>query len=202
MDRFYRIAQDILKGYEITFPEAQSLMETADKDVLSLVFAANTIREHFTGKFVDLCSIINAKSGNCSENCSFCAQSSHHKTEIKKYPLLDSNAIIARSREVYASGIKHFGIVIAGKGVTPNDFTRVVETVSIIKGEIKESQTIDCGLGLLTPAQAGELRDAGAGIYNHNLECSRSYFPEMCTTHTYDERVETIRNAHEAGLLT
>ena len=202
MNKFFDIASGIIQGRRLAFDEALGLMNTGDSEVMDLISAAGKIKEHFMGRSVDLCSIINAKSGNCTEDCSFCAQSSHHTTGIERYPLLDRDTIIRRSREVFSSGVKHFGIVIAGKKVLPKDFTTVLETVSAIKVEIGETRTIDTGLGLLTAGQARELADAGCGIYNHNLECSRSFFPAMCTTHTYDERVETIINAGQAGMRT
>jgi biotin synthase len=203
MTNYLALAEKVIKeNYEISFKEALSLINTPDENVMDLIYAANKIKQHFRGNEVDLCSIINAKSGNCSEDCSFCAQSAHNTANIETYNFLDKDLIIKRAKEAYQKGAKHFGIVISGKTITPKDFQVIIEIIASIRKDLNPGQTIDGSLGLLTKEQALKLKTAGMGVYSHNLECSKSFFPEMCSTHKYEERIHTIVNAQDAGMKT
>jgi len=165
-----------------------------------LLYAASELRCHFKGNSVKTCSIVNAKSGRCSEDCSFCAQSVHHNTDLKTYHLMQPDEILAAAadEELYS---KRFSIVTAGKGLGVDDFQSLKKTINGFKE--KGLKQLPCGsFGILSKEQFLDLKKAGLKRYHHNLEASRNYYPEICTTHSYDERIKTINNAKEAGLET
>ena len=197
---FEELTNRILDGGEITFEEASRLMETdKQRDIIHLTGFANSIRDEFKGSLINICAIINAKSGRCSEDCRFCSQSSHYSTAIDKYPLLKKDEIIDRARRAAESGINRFSIVVSGR-----DVKNSAEWESIC-GTIDEMRSIAgldicASLGTLTKESAGDLKKAGLKRYHHNLETSESFFPSICTTHSYEVRAETVRTAKEAGM--
>ncbi len=170
-----------------------------EKDAMhQLLFAATNIRLHYKGNTVKTCSIVNARSGRCSEDCSFCAQSAHHHTDLKSSSLMTTDEILyaAAKEEAYS---KRFGIVTAGKKMNNTDIALIKESIAAFKD--KDLKQIPCAsFGLLTEKNLLELKNAGLKRYHHNLEVSRNYYPNMCTTHSYEERLETISNAKKAGL--
>ena len=166
--------------------------------------AAEQVRQACCGTTVDLCSITNIKSGNCSENCSFCSQSAHHPGEESPiYGLRSQADIVADAKKAEAAGAKRFCLVSQGRGPkytaqkTP-DFAEVLATVRTIVEETNIKPC--CALGEVTLEQAEALREAGVTRYNHNLESSESYFPNIVTTHGWQDRVETIKNLKQAGI--
>ena len=164
----------------------------------SLLAAAGQIRKNYFGDSVELCSIVNAKSGTCSQNCAFCAQSSHHNTNIEQYPLISKEEIVRQSQEAAKNGAKCFGIVTSGPAVSDAELDEICEAIEAIRAEGKIIP--DASLGHLTEERARKLKDAGLIRYHHNLETSRSYFPKICTTHSYESRINTIKTAKDAGL--
>ncbi len=160
--------------------------------------ASNDLRLHFCGNSFDLCTIINGKSGSCSEDCKYCAQSVHYKTEILEYPLLDGETVLKEAVYNEKRGVLRFSIVTSGRNL--ND--REVDMVS----EIYSTLNINCRLslcashGLLTFEQLKKLKASGVSRYHNNLETSRRYFPEICTTHSYEEKIRTIKDSMKAGL--
>ncbi|MGM0472359.1 MAG: biotin synthase BioB [Bacillota bacterium] len=182
----------VLSGGEITPEEAKSLFELGEGQLMSLLAAANEIKEHYQGKKVDLCSIVSAKAGNCSEDCAFCAQSAHHDTEAVTYPLLDETEILKRAKEVEAEGAEHFGLVTSGRGVIDDqEFEQIIKIIERIK---EETSLEPCAsLGTLDEARADRLAEVGLKRFNHNLETSASHFAKICTTHTYKERMKTVK---------
>ena len=150
------------------------------------------------GTSFSLCSIINAKSGKCSENCAFCVQSAHFKTDTPVYPLKDREEILAAARTAKEIGAQRFSLVTSGRG--PSD--REVDTIASIIAEIRDTVGINVctSLGIMSRGQLKRLRDAGMSRYHHNLETSREFFDRIVSTHSFDERVETIRAAQEVGL--
>lgn len=143
-------------------------------------------------------SIISAQTGNCPEDCAFCSQSAHYDTQINAHPLMAAEMILKAAQEAEKLGAMDFCIVISAKGPTPRIFKKVLEAVDLIRENT--NLKIGCSLGELTEEQAFTLKEHGVWRYNHNLETCRSYFPNVCTTHTYDDRVRTARLVKRAGM--
>jgi len=145
-----------------------------------------------------LCSIINAKSGACSENCRFCTQSAHFPTETPIYPLLDSDEIIEAARQAKENGASRFSLVTSGRGASDQEVEELARRISAIRAAVDIKV---CGsFGILTKEQLGRLQAAGMDRYHHNLETSREFFPSICTSHAFADRVATIGAAHSLGL--
>lgn len=197
--RISTIADRIIMGGEIS-PEEASLLSTASgSDRYELFMAANRVKEHFVGNRISLCSIINAKSGRCAENCAFCAQSSHHSSDVPVYPLLDEESLVAGAHSAEKCGSICYGIVTSGTGISPGD--ELDRICSALKRIRRETSIIpSCSLGILDDFTAKMLKDAGSGTYHHNLETARSFFPQICSTHDYEEDVETVRAAKRSGM--
>ncbi len=181
--------------YHITKREALSLV-TENLQELSL--CAEKIKQKFCGNKFDMCSIISGKSGKCSENCKFCAQSSHYKTSIKEYPLLDSQNIFKEAKHNADKKVKRFSIVTSGKKLSDTEIDSVCQTYKNIKN--KCDILLCASMGLLSYEQLVKLKQAGVTRYHCNLETSRRFFPSICSTHTYDDKINTINLAKKAGL--
>ncbi len=176
---------------------ALALTQRRGADLYNLFASANKVRENFRGKRVDLCSIVNAKSGACPEDCSFCAQSSHSKTNANVYPLLNKENIIQAARSAKKHGVKRFCIVTSGKKPSKKD----LHTIATFITELRKQELLPCAtLGMLDSEQLKQLKDAGLNRYHHNLETSESFFSEICTTHTYKDKITTIESAMNLGL--
>jgi len=196
MSKIRQLQEKSIKRKPLSFEEARWLIERPDNETFELIEAADGIRRHFKSNKVKLCSIVNAKSGKCSENCSYCAQSAHHRTKIDVYPLMSSEEICASAKKAKESGGNCFGIVTSGKGInSEKEFNEVCKAVSRIKGMNRCAS-----LGILSLDQLKKLKGAGLTKFHHNLEAAKSYFPKVCTTHTFDDRVETVKSAKKAGL--
>ncbi|MDF2501160.1 MAG: Biotin synthase [Anaerosporomusa subterranea] len=194
------IGNKVLNGGAVTFDEALALTQIKENDIPILLGIANKVRDEFTGKEVDTCEIVNARSGNCSENCKFCAQSAHHKeVKLTVYSLMSEEEIVAAAKKAESEGAYRFCIVTAGCGMKSDpDFPKILSAIERIGRETSLNRC--CSLGTLETSHVKELKAAGITRYHHNLETSRSYFQEICTTHTYDERVQTIKRIKAAGL--
>jgi len=163
-----------------------------------LVARANQVRKELVGDTLDLCSILNARSGRCSEDCKFCAQSGRHHTETPVYPLKDANQIVGAARQAKAIGAQRFGIVTSGNRLTDAEADVVAEAIARIRQEIGIG--VCASLGALSLAQLQRLKAAGLSRYHHNIETSRRFYAEIVTTHDFQQRVETVAAAKEAGL--
>jgi len=150
------------------------------------------------GTSFSLCSIINAESGRCSEDCHFCAQSAHYQTEAPVYPLLDKAHIITAAREAQKNGASRFSLVTSGKGLAREDLPRMLEIIRAIRTEV--GIKVCASLGILGESELRQLKDAGVSRYHHNLESSREFFPQVCTTHSFGDRIATIKAAQTVGL--
>ncbi len=190
-----KLKDKILSGYNITYNEALSLIETPLNELLE---AADEIRKHFCSNIFDICSIINAKSGKCSENCKFCAQSAHYKTNISEYPLLDKETIIKNALYMAEKGVLRFSIVTSGKALTDKDVEILADTIKEIKS--KSNISICASLGLLTDENFKKLKDAGLERVHNNLETSENFFSSVCTTHTFDDKINALKAALQSGL--
>lgn len=186
----------IVGGDMIDHVTAVRLAAQIDKE--ELWNSADRLRQHFHGSRFALCSIINAKSGRCSENCRFCAQSGHHQTKIDEYDIIDTDKALEIARDNDHHEVHRISLVTSGRST--GDET--LDKLEHIYGSIREATMMKlCGsLGLLTSEKVQRLKDMGVVRYHCNLEASRNFFPTICTTHTWEEKVETIRLAREAGM--
>lgn len=193
------ISARIISGGEITEDEALRLSTVCGTDRYALFLAASQVKEHFVGSNVSLCSIINAKSGRCAENCAFCAQSSHHSSDVPVYPLVDEESLVAGAHAAEKCGSICYGIVTSGTGISPG---KELDRICAALGRIRKETSIapSCSLGILDDQTAKILKDAGSETYHHNLETARSFFPQICSTHDYEEDVTTVRSAKRAGM--
>lgn len=182
-------------GYSINKDEALSL---AEADLEELCRAADKIRAHFCGNGFDLCAIINGKSGKCSENCKYCAQSAYYQVSLEEHPLLDTGAIVAEAGYNYEHGILRYSIVTSGRYLSEGEMEAVCRAYRAIGESCSISRC--ASHGLLSYSQLVKLKEAGVTRYHNNLETSRRYFPSLCSTHTYDEKINTVKNAQKAGL--
>lgn len=194
-----RLERKISEGGAVDFDEAYILGRLSKPDELEKLYhAANRIRERYKGNKVDLCSIMNAKSGRCSEDCKYCAQSAHYHTEVEEYGLVCKDKALAIALENESCGVGRFSLVTSGRDLAGEDFKETLNIYGYIKEHVKIS--LCASHGILTHEQLLLLKRAGVETYHHNLETSREYYSRICTTHSYDERIETIRNAQNAGL--
>lgn len=199
--RIARLGARVLDGDAITREEARWLfgLETS-VDIFDLLSWANRLRERFKGNKVHLCSIVNAKAGACSENCRFCAQSSFYQTGSPKYGFVDPEPVAEAADEANKNGVTAVGLVAAWKGLNEGPILdEVCERVREMKvaGKVRP----DVSLGIIKSQHvADRLKEAGVECYGHNLESSRRFFPQTCTTHTYEDRLETIGFLKKAGL--
>lgn len=186
----------VLSGTPISRDDAIALFDIPDSEVMHLFALANSIRARL-GNTVDLCSISNARCGMCGEDCSFCAQSIHHNTNIATHPLLEEEELVNLAHLMQESGAGRFCIVTSGGDVDGQDFQDILKIIRRIK---KETQLSVCAsLGSLSREKAEALKDAGVSRIHHNLETSESYFGNVCTTHTYTDRLDTVRIALATG---
>ncbi len=191
------LTREVLNDTAITREDALRLLKLPLDDRSVLLTATDNLRRAHSGNRVKTCSIINAKSGRCSENCTFCAQSAHHKTALKHYPLMKADEMLKlAAREEHHS--RRCGIVTAGRGIRPEELETICEAISEFQQQGLRQEPC-ASLGILSSADFKSLKAAGLKRFHHNLEASRSFFPHICTTHTYDERVDTIKSAQNAG---
>lgn len=195
------LGERVLAGGELTRGEAEWLFQLDNSaDIYDLLAWANRIREHFKGNKVHLCSIVNIKAGGCPENCRFCAQSALYDTSAPRYGLVDKEAVMGAVEEAHRNNVTGLGIVAAWRGIGEGP---VLDDICDTLEEIRRSGKArpDASLGIIqSQAVADRLRAAGCECYNHNLETSRRFFSNVCTSHSYEERVQTIRYLKAAGI--
>lgn len=192
-------AERVLSGDLLTAEDALRLSTVTGPDLYLLFAEASRIREEFKGNTASLCSIINAKSGRCPENCAFCAQSSAHTTNVPVYPLVDEEELVRCARSAEQNGARCYGIITSGTGIRPGaELEKICRALRRIKAETGIEPS--CSLGILDSQTALMLKEAGMVTYHHNLETSRSFFPNICTTHDYQDDVETVLAVKRAGL--
>lgn len=190
-----KLADDIIRGHRIRRGDETDHFLTAELD--ELCRGADRIRRHFKGDHVDLCSIINGRSGKCTENCKFCAQSAHHCTGIEEYGFMSEDKILAECLHNEERGVQRFSIVTAGRTLSSDDFEKAVSAYRLLKSSSR--MELCASHGLLSQEQFDRLYSAGVRRYHANIETSRRNFPNICTTHTYDDKLECIRRAQKAG---
>ncbi len=182
----------------LTREEAGAVAAVPLDELPDLIALAHRVRLEYCGDAVELESLINAKSGACPEDCAFCSQSARYSTDVDVYPFLDLDEVLAAAKATREAGATQFCIVVAVRGPNERLLTKVIEAVQTVHDET--GLEVACSLGLLTAEQAQRLADADVRRYNHNLEAPREVFPSICTTHTYDDRVDTARLAIDAGM--
>ena len=192
-------AEKVLKGGEISREEAIELIKVPDQDTMLLLAMADRIRQRFNGDEVDVCAIVNARSGRCPENCKFCAQSAHYHTGVTEYPLLSVDELVAAAKKAKEAGAVRFSIVTSGRGQSKaDDFENILKALTRIKEEV--GIEICTSLGILTPEQANKLKEVGVTRYHANIETAPSHFPDICSTHSYEDKMSTIQAAKDAGI--
>ena len=198
-EKILTYANRVLNGGEITPDEAIELIHTSDEDTMILLAMADKIKQQFNDNTVDLCAIVNARSGKCPENCKFCAQSAHHDTGVQEYPFMDDESILNAARKAKEAGAIRFSIVTSGRNTSnPNEFAQIIRVLKKIREEI--GLEICCSLGLLTYDQAVKLKEIGVTRYHSNIETAPSHFKDICSTHNYQDKMSTISNAKKAGI--
>jgi biotin synthase len=187
-----------LAGESLTAADGMTILQARGAALTQILAGAHSLRERAFGEQVELCSIFNAKSGHCTENCAFCAQSTHYQTDAPVFPLKSREEIRAGALQAEAEGSHCFGIVTSGTRVRGKELEDILATIR----EIRTSTSIapSASLGILDKETARQLEEAGCVTYHHNLETARSFFPQICTTHDYEENVETVRLAKAAGM--
>ncbi|HWD08753.1 MAG TPA: biotin synthase BioB [Actinomycetota bacterium] len=185
-------------GEPLTFDEALALAELPTEELPALIAAAHRVRLARAGPGVELESIISAKTGGCAEDCAFCSQSRHWPSPVRPEPFLDVVALIDAARRSEQLGATEFCIVLAVRGPDDKIMRQTLEAVEALHEATR--LRVACSLGILTPDQAGALAAAGVHRYNHNLEAARSFFPQIVSTHSWEERHQTCRMVREAGM--
>ena len=193
------LAAKVLEGHKLTEAEALGILATPNYATLPLVGAAGTLRRKYFGNSVKVNYLVNLKSGLCPEDCTYCSQRLGSTAQILKYTWLKADEAVAQAGYGIAGGASRVCMVASGKGPTDRDVDRVATMVEQLKEEHPQVEVCAC-LGILKDGQAARLKDAGADAYNHNLNTSESLYPEICTSHSYQDRVNTVQQAQAAGL--
>ena len=190
------LAKEIIEGARLKPEDDLSLLLEAPLEELQA--AAGEVQRAFCGNHVDLCTILNGRSGRCSEDCKYCAQAACHHTGIEEYAFLPTEKIIENARANQRAGVNRFAIVTSGRALQGKEFDLAIAAY----GKMRDTLSIDlcASHGIISREQFRRLRKAGVTSYHHNIETSRRFFPHICTTHTYEDRIRTIRIAQEEGL--
>ena len=188
----------VLEGIRLSDHDFDKLINMPRSELVTISDAANKITRKFSGNKVDVEQIANIKKNYCSEDCSFCGQSAFFNTGIDSYQLLSAEEIVQRAKKAHDEGAESYCLVAAWREPSDSDFEKVCDIIKQINEKVGIS--IECSLGFLTMNQARQLKNLGVKRYNHNLETSRSKFPQICTTHTYQDRIDTLLIARQAGL--
>lgn len=188
-----------MRGEEITFSEAEKLYRIDDNNIMPILSSALRLTRKYRKDIVNLCAITAARSGLCPEDCAFCAQSSRHHTGLSVYPLISEGEMLKRAEEAQAHSANRFCIVTSGRSVNEKEIEAIARAIKKIKNKFPNLK-VDASLGILKEPEIEKLKAASLDRYNHNLETAESYFPKICTTHTYAERLSTIKLIKKAGI--
>lgn len=190
------LAQEIISGRRITREDDLSFFLTCS--LQELCEGADRIRAHFVGDKVDLCSIINGRSGRCPEDCKYCAQSAHYQTNCEVYDFLPEEKIMEACKMNESEGVNRFSIVTSGRALTGEEFDKAIHAFETMNRECKID--LCASMGFLNEEQLHRLHEAGVTSYHHNIETSRRNFPNICTTHSYDQKIETLKKVKAEGM--
>lgn len=191
-----KLADEIIAGRRISREDDLSTFLTCD--LKELCDGADRIREHFIGDKVDLCSIINGRSGKCPEDCKYCAQSAHNHTSCEIYDFLPEEKIVDACKLNESEGVDRFSIVTSGRSLSGDEFEKAIHAYETMHAECKID--LCASMGFLNAEQLHRLHEAGVTSYHHNIETSRRNFPNICTTHTYEQKIETLKLVKEEGM--
>jgi biotin synthase len=196
-----KFEEKVLMGEGLSCEEGYELINMPDNLIFDILASTEKIRKFFKHDEVNLCSIINAKSGLCPEDCSFCSQSAHYDTEVKTYPMVEPRKIVETAKSASKTGAREFSIVTSGTSLSKdNDVAVLAETLKEMRNDVAMERC--ASLGIMDAETLQKLKDAGLESYHHNLETARSFFPNICTTHDYEEDVNTVRTAKRLGFYT
>ena len=196
---FIKMCQEkVFSGERISVEDARKLFNVPDEDLKELSKCANEITRDYNGNKVDVEQLNNIKKNACSEDCTFCGQSAFFDTGIETYQLPTPEEVVIKAKKAKEEGADSYCLVAAWKEPSPKDFIKVCKIITEIN--VKVGISVECSLGFLTKQQASKLKELKVKRYNHNLETAKSKFPEICTTHTYQDRLDTLEIAREAGL--
>lgn len=199
MYKWKELADKVLNGYEINKEEALAILQSSDDEILNVMDAAFKIRKYYFGKKVKLNMIISTKTGHCPENCGYCAQSIDSTAQIEKYTMMTKEQIIAGAKRAHDLKSGTYCIVASGRGPTNRELDVVTSAVKEIKKEYTDMRVCAC-LGILRDGQAEKLKAAGVDRYNHNLNTSKEHHSNITTSHTYDDRVNTVGKVKNVGI--
>lgn len=195
---YQELAKRIIAGEKLSRNEAVAILDSPAADLLEVMGGAFRIRYHYFGRSVQIHQLINAKSGLCPEDCSYCSQSAVSAAEIEKYNLIDFDRLMEGAKCAAEAGSRRYCIVISGRGPSDKEIDHLGSAVRKIKAEYDMS--ICVSLGLLNGEKAERLKEAGVNRLNHNLNTSERFYPEICSTHTYQDRMDTLAAGRSAGL--
>lgn len=198
---YQALATKVLDGKNLSRDEARSIIQAPREDFKNVLDAVLMVREHYHGRKVKLCVLQNARSGLCPEDCNYCSQSVVSQAPIQKYGLLSKQELLNNADRAVEAGGKRYCMVTSGRGPSDRDIQHLSEVVTEIKNKYPTLE-ICCSLGLLDVDKAQKLKNAGVGWINHNLNTSERFYPEICKTHTYQDRLETIQAVKQAGMST
>ncbi|MDX1924864.1 MAG: biotin synthase BioB [Pirellulaceae bacterium] len=196
--KWQQLAAQVLDGVDVTFEQAEEILASSNDELLDLVAAAFRLRQRYFGKTVQLYFLVNAKSGLCPEDCGYCSQSKISNAPIEKYRMLSADQLLDGARVAAERQSKTYCIVISGRAPSEREMKAVEMVVPRIKEEL--GLKICACLGLLTPEHAARLKSCGVDRVNHNLNTGEEHYAEICSTHTYQDRLQTLNNVREAGL--
>ncbi len=195
------LAETVLVGETISKEDALRVLTADNDEILPILNAAYAVRRKFFGKKVKCCMLINAQSGNCSEDCAYCTQSKDSKALIEKFRLVDKDTMVTGSKRYRANKTCNYSIVTSGRGPTDKMLDDICAAIREIKEQEPELQ-VCASLGMLKPGQAEKLKQAGLDRYHHNINTSRGHHDNIVTTHSFDDRMETVRDVKEHGIST
>ena len=195
---YERLAEKSLQGLVLEREEMSAVLNASDEQLPELLASAFKVRRYYFGKRVQIHVLMNAKSGLCPEDCHYCSQSSISTAPVDKYPLLPRERLLEGAFKAKAAGAVRYCMVNSGRGPTQKEIEEIAKVVREIKSQVPIN--ICCSLGIMNEAKARVLKEAGVERVNHNLNTSKRYYPKICTTHTYEDRVQTVKNVTSAGL--
>ena len=190
--------EKVFSGIRISSEDAEKLLNIPEENIKDLAKCANEITRDFNGEKIDVEQLNNIKKNACSEDCTFCGQSAFFDTGVDTYQLPTPDEVVTKAQKAKEEGAESYCLVAAWREPSPNDFEKVCKIITKVNDNVGIS--IECSLGFLTKQQAIKLKDLGVKRYNHNLETAKSKFSEICTTHTYEDRLKTLEIARNAGL--
>src|SRR5690348_5529925 len=195
---FQSLAEKSIAGMVLTRDECSTVLHCPDEHILDLLSATYRVRQHFCGKRVHFHMLINAKSGLCPEDCHYCSQSRISTAEIERYPMVSMQRLLEQAHAAKKARCRRYCIVISTRGANQREIDFITQAVRRIREEV--GIACCCRLGLMAEEKARLLYEAGVEQYSHNINTSEHYYPQICTTHTYQDRIEALQAARRAGV--